>query len=52
MEVLEFPIARLEINERFTPYFYLLNARNVKNIAGRENGKILKQLDEFQLFLS
>lgn len=52
MEALEYPIARLRIDEMFTPEFYLLNVRTVKTIAGRRNSKYLKELEDFQIFLS
>ncbi len=52
MEAIDYPIATLELEEIFSPEFYLLNARNTKTISGKISDVMLKELNTFQVFLS
>ncbi len=49
---LQMKIENLELEEAFSPDYYLLNVLNCKTIQARGNDTFLKAIGSFQVFLS
>lgn len=51
-DVSSISIQVLELEEIFSPEFYLINVLNCKTIRAKENDFFLKKIGSFQFFLS